>query len=50
MTLPTITSELDDVIDIENDFLGDDFMKLNALLQNVDYRIVCTGKSITVNE
>nr|WP_294971548.1 recombinase family protein [uncultured Pseudomonas sp.] len=49
-TLPTITAHLDDVIEVENDFLDTDFMKLNALLQSVDYRIVCTGTTITVEE
>ncbi|MCY1549043.1 hypothetical protein D9M68_851920 [compost metagenome] len=43
---------MDDVIELENDLLDDDEIKLNALLKSVGYRIVCHGESgqIVVNE
>lgn len=41
---------LSDMIDMENILLDDDPMRLNALLQGVDYQIVCNGSTITVEE
>ncbi|MDA7088254.1 recombinase family protein [Pseudomonas sp. SA3-5] len=41
---------LDDVIEAENDFLDDDPIKLNALLQGAGYAIHCDDKTITVHE
>lgn len=41
---------LSDIVDVENDLLDDDPMRLNALLQGVGYAIVCDDKKIIVNE
>lgn len=41
---------LDEVIEAENDYLDDDPMRLNALLQGVGYAIHCDDKDITVHE
>ena len=41
---------LDDMVEIENDMLDDDTVKLNALLQGVGYKMVVDDRTITVHE
>lgn len=41
---------LDDMIDVENDLLDDDIVKLNALLQGVGYEMVVDDRTIVVCE
>ena len=43
-------STLDDMIDLQHTLMDDDEQRLNALLQDVGYVIVCDDTTITVNE
>ncbi|WP_346397416.1 recombinase family protein [Pseudomonas syringae] len=41
---------MDDMVEVENDMLDDDIVKLNALLQGVGYQMVVDDRTITVHE
>ena len=50
LTLAPRQETINDMVDVENILMDDDQQRLNALLQEAGYAIVCDGKTITLEE